>query len=181
MSTACKQSKFSELLVDLVVKILNYSKQGDTWEAPPQPLQQPSWNTPGMWRRKIQILGVTLGQTFHYFWGWHSQREPSAHGQSCYLGRLWAHWKGGSFPHSIPLTAVILPQHLLPGQVCSPLPLAGNQGEPWAPPVQLPQGRLGEMIHPYTPGIPQMQRDIAHSQCSQQSALSLPRDHSLSP
>lgn len=57
--------------------------------------------------------GQTLGQTLH-FWGWLSQREPSSHGQSCHLGRLWTHWEGGSLSHSIALTTVIHPQHLLP-------------------------------------------------------------------
>lgn len=170
--------------MDLAVKSLNYSKHGDTWEAPPQALQQPSWNMPRMWRRKIQILGVNLGQTLQCFWGWLSQREPSVHGQSCHLGRLWAHWEGGSFPHSIALTTVTHSQHLLPPARPSLLSafatgwqIPGMPGSPGLLPAQLPQDTLGEMIHPsYTLGnlVPQMQRDIVQSQCSQQSALSLP-------
>lgn len=147
-------------------------------------MQQPSWNMPGMWRWKIQILGVTLGQTsarpFTVSGVGSAQKEPSGHGQSCHLGRLWAHWEGGSFPHSIALTVDIHPQHLLPPARPNLLPglchwLANTRESPGLLPAQLPHCRLGEMIHPsYTLGIPQMQRGIVHSQCSQQSALSLP-------
>lgn len=129
--------------------------------------------------------GQTLGQTLH-FWSWLSQREPSSHGQSCHLGRLWTHWEGGSLSHSIALTTVIHPQHLLPPARPSLLSafatgwqIPGMPESPGLLPAQLLQGRPGEMFHPnYTlgnPGVPQMQRDIVHSQCSQQSALSLPR------
>lgn len=161
-------------------------------------MRQPSWNMPGMWGRKLQILGVTLGQTLGqtlHFWGWLSQREPSSHGQSCHLGRLWTHWEGGSLSHSIALTSYSSSAPPASCQAKSALGLCHwlantrNAREPWAPPSSAASGQTGRnvpsQLHTGEPGRP----TDAEGHCSFTMltavstfpAASLPRDRSLSP